>query len=178
MEKTYYIYEIPGVKIGCTYNLKKRIKKQGYVDYKILEQHTDIMEASKREIELQRKHGYKVDTIPYYKTLLIPTTEGCRKAGKLAGKRAVESGQLASVCSKGGKNGGKIQGKKNKESGQIVALGKASRKLTFEQAEEIREKFYKMDGGKMERYDTLAFQYNVSSSAIQFIIQNKTYTEK
>ena len=204
MEKKYYIYEIPGVKIGCTNNVKRRIEKQqGYTNYKVLEHHNDIMEASKREIELQRKYGYKVDTVPYYKTLLSPTTEGCRKAGKKAGKTAVESGQLASIASLGGK----IQGKKNKESGHILNLGKKygkingkkavesgqlasiqslggkiagklRRKLTFEQAEEIRKKFQKMDGGKVERYDTLAAEYNVSRTIILFIIQNKTYKEQ
>jgi hypothetical protein len=175
MEKKYYIYEIPGVKIGCTENVKRRVKKvQGYTNYKILETHTDIMEASKREIELQRKYGYKVDTVPYYKTLLIQTTEGCRKGGK----KNVESGQIVAL----GKKYGKINGKKAVESGQIVALGKIqgklNRKLTFEQAEEIRKKFTKMDGGKLVRYDTLAAEYNVSRTAIVFIIQHKRYKEQ
>jgi hypothetical protein len=162
MEKKYYIYEIPGVKIGCTWNVKRRVEKaQGYTDYKILEQHTDIMEASKREIELQKHYGYKVDKLPYYKTLLSGTDEGRSKAGIISGKKAAESGQLASIRGLGGKISGKLK-----------------RKLTFNQAQEIKEKFQKMDGGKMERYDTLAAEYNVSNTAIRYIIKNKTYTEK
>ena len=189
--KQYYIYEIPGVKIGCTENPKRRIETvQGYTNYKILEQHTDIIEASRREIELQKQYGYKVDTTPYYKIYEQSIKGGKknvesghianlgRKYGKLAGKKNKESGHMATIQSLGKKIGGKIQGKKNKESGQIAALGKSKRKLTFEQAEEIREKFYKMDGGKMERYNVLASQYNVSNSAIRYIIQNKSYTEK
>ena len=176
--KQYYIYEIPGVKIGCTNNVKRRVQQQKCTQYKVLETHTDVMEASKREIELQKQYGYSVDTIPYYQTLLNQTTEGCSKAGK----KAVESGQIAAL--------GKIQGKKNVESGHTASLGKkygkiygkingkANRKLTFNQAEEIREKFYKMDGGKLVRYDTLASEYNVSPSAIRFIIKNRTYTEQ
>ena len=185
--KTYYIYEIPGVKIGCTWNVERRVEKaQGYTNYKILEQHTDIYEASRREIELQKKYGYPVDRKPYWKTIKMASSGGKiggkknKESGHIAnlGKKSVESGHLARIASLGGKNGGKIQGKKNKESGHIANLGKLKRKLTFEQAEEIREKFYKMDGGKMERYDTLAAHYNVSSTAILNIIQNKTYTEK
>lgn len=58
----YYIYHIPGVKIGCTKNLKSRIKSQGFTEYEILEEHYDINLASDRERELQRKYGYDVDT--------------------------------------------------------------------------------------------------------------------
>jgi hypothetical protein len=57
----YYIYHIVGVKIGCTKNLKHRIKSQGFTEYEILEEHTDINLASDRERELQRKYGYQVD---------------------------------------------------------------------------------------------------------------------
>lgn len=57
----YYIYHIPGVKIGCTDNPKRRVKAQKYDYYEILEEHTDITIASKREIELQKQYGYAVD---------------------------------------------------------------------------------------------------------------------
>jgi hypothetical protein len=63
----YYIYHIPGVKIGCTNNLHRRLKtEQKANEFFILETHIDIYEASNREIELQKKYGYKIDTIPYY----------------------------------------------------------------------------------------------------------------
>jgi hypothetical protein len=64
----YKIYHIPGVKIGCSTNPKKRVKEQGYSDYEILEEYIDIYEVSDREIQLQKQYGYKVDTIPYWKS--------------------------------------------------------------------------------------------------------------
>ncbi len=66
--KTYYIYHIPGVKIGCTNTLKKRMKDQGFTSWEIIEEHTDIYEASDREIELQKQYGYEVDRIPYHES--------------------------------------------------------------------------------------------------------------
>jgi hypothetical protein len=54
----YYIYHIPGVKIGCSTNPKRRVEKQGYCDFELLESHTDIEVAAKREKELQSKFGY------------------------------------------------------------------------------------------------------------------------
>ena len=64
--KTYFIYEVPGVKIGCTTNPKHRIEEeQGFHNWIILEEHTDIVLASEREIQLQKEKGYKVDSRPY-----------------------------------------------------------------------------------------------------------------
>ena len=67
----YYIYHIPGKKIGVTRNLKNRVTLiQGYKEgeYEVLEQSDDIEYISDREIELQKSHGYKVD-IRKYKNL-------------------------------------------------------------------------------------------------------------
>ena len=61
---TYYLYHIPGKKIGVTSNLKDRVtKQQGYKsdEYEVLDQSEDIDYISKREIELQQSYGYKVD---------------------------------------------------------------------------------------------------------------------
>jgi len=58
----YYIYHIPGVKIGCTLNPKRRVTQQGYSEFEILEEHVDMQTASERERQLQRKYGYEVDT--------------------------------------------------------------------------------------------------------------------
>ncbi len=72
MSKIYYIYEIWGKKIGCAIDLERRIKAQAAFKggrYEVLEVHTDVMLVSQREIELQKQYGYRVDTIPYYKTL-------------------------------------------------------------------------------------------------------------
>ena len=64
--KKYYIYHIPGVKIGVSTEPNKRVKDQGYTEYDILEKHTDIYLVSDREQELQKEYGYKVDKNPYY----------------------------------------------------------------------------------------------------------------
>jgi len=61
---TYCIYHIPGKKIGVTTNPNDRItRQQGYDEheYEILEMSDDIDYISKREIQLQKKYGYKVD---------------------------------------------------------------------------------------------------------------------
>ena len=53
----YYLYEIPGKKIGVTCDIYNRVTvQQGYEDheYKILEMSEDIDYISDREIELQK----------------------------------------------------------------------------------------------------------------------------
>ena len=60
----YYIYHIPGKKIGVTRDLKDRVtQQQGYApdEYEVLESSEDIDYISNREIELQQSYGYKVD---------------------------------------------------------------------------------------------------------------------
>jgi|TARA_R100001463_G_scaffold9200_2_gene27655 NTP pyrophosphatase (non-canonical NTP hydrolase) len=67
----YYIYHIPGKKIGVTCDLNNRVTaQQGYApdEYEILETHEDIDVVSNRELELQKEYGYKVDH-RLYKTL-------------------------------------------------------------------------------------------------------------
>jgi len=64
----YYIYHIPGKKIGVTRNLNHRVTlMQGYkeTEYEVLEQSDDIDYISDREIELQKSYGYKVDLKKY-----------------------------------------------------------------------------------------------------------------
>ena len=61
---TYYLYHIPGKKIGVTRNLNKRVTQtQGYKpgEYEVLESSTDIDYISKKEIELQQSYGYRKD---------------------------------------------------------------------------------------------------------------------
>jgi hypothetical protein len=62
----YYIYHVPGIKIGCTENPDSRPKNQGYFEYQLLEAYENIYEASDREIYLQKLMGYPVDAVPYY----------------------------------------------------------------------------------------------------------------
>ena len=61
---TYYLYHIPGKKIGVTRNLEERVhKQQGYQEgeYAILAESKDITESSNLEIQMQKAFGYKVD---------------------------------------------------------------------------------------------------------------------
>ena len=64
----YYIYHIPGKKIGVTSNLINRVtKQQGYAlgEYEVLLSSKDINYISAKEIELQKSYGYKVDRQTY-----------------------------------------------------------------------------------------------------------------
>ena len=65
----YYIYEIPGIKVGCTNNIGRRIKHMGYDRYKILNTTRCINEASELEVYWQRKLGYKEDARTYLETV-------------------------------------------------------------------------------------------------------------
>ena len=64
----YYIYHIPGKKIGVTRNLNTRVTlTQGYApdEYEVLDQSDDIDYISEKEIELQKSYGYRVDRKKY-----------------------------------------------------------------------------------------------------------------
>ena len=65
---TYYIYHIPGKKIGVTRDLKKRVEEQqGYKpdEYNILMKSDNIDYVSEQELYWQKLFGYRVDEIPY-----------------------------------------------------------------------------------------------------------------
>ncbi len=67
-EIIYYLYHIPGKKIGVTRDLNNRVtKQQGYFpdEYEVLDHSNDIDYISKREIELQQSYGYKIDRVEY-----------------------------------------------------------------------------------------------------------------
>ena len=78
---TYFIYHIPGKKIGVTSDLNKRVTiTQGYSpdEYEVLDQSDDISYISKKEIELQKSYGYKIDRKLYknlFKKMKINVTE-------------------------------------------------------------------------------------------------------
>jgi len=66
----YYLYHIPGKKIGVTRDLNSRVTlQQGYRpdEYEVLLTSKDIDYISDKEIELQKSYGYKVDIKPYKK---------------------------------------------------------------------------------------------------------------
>ena len=65
---TYYLYHIPGKKVGVTTNLEERVhKQQGYYpgEYEIIETSDDIDFISAGEIIMQECYGYKVDEVLY-----------------------------------------------------------------------------------------------------------------
>ena len=60
----YYLYHIPGKKIGVTTNLEERVEnQQGYHrwEYEVIMSTEDIDFISEQEIKLQKLHGYRVD---------------------------------------------------------------------------------------------------------------------
>ena len=64
----YYIYHIPGKKIGVTRDLNKRVTvTQGYKkgEYEVLDSSEDIDYVSRKELELQYLYGYKIDRRSY-----------------------------------------------------------------------------------------------------------------
>jgi len=65
---TYYLYHIPGKKIGVTHDLHKRVtEQQGYEyhEFEILIESEDIDFISTMEIAYQKKYGYRVDETLY-----------------------------------------------------------------------------------------------------------------
>ncbi len=151
----YYIYHIPGEKIGLSQTPKDRVKAQGFTDYEILEEHLDGWFAGDRELELQRQYGYRVDNKHYMKVLEMQSIEASSR-------------------------GGKTQGLKLKNSGAISRLGKRTqfnnirRNVTYEQAAEIRTKHNGVYGDTKR----LAEEYKVSSATISRIVNNKQYTHE
>ena len=77
----YYIYHIPGKKIGVTRNLNNRVTlMQGYKpnEYEVLYSSEDVDYISEKEIELQKSYGYKVDRKLYknlFKKMKLNATE-------------------------------------------------------------------------------------------------------
>ena len=65
---TYFLYHIPGKKIGVTRNLNKRLTiQQGYFpgEYEVLDSSEDIQYISDQELALQLIYGYKIDRDSY-----------------------------------------------------------------------------------------------------------------
>lgn len=109
----YYIYHIEGIKIGCTKQPEIRVKEQGYKEFEILETHSDIKIASKRERELQKEYGYRVDNINYSQTINNQSLQGSIKGGKIAGNLNKENGHIQTLHLKAGNLGGKAAHKKH-----------------------------------------------------------------
>ena len=64
----YYIYHIPGKKIGVTRDLKYRVEEQqgyGPDEYHVLMKSSNIDFVSEQELYWQKQYGYRVDEVPY-----------------------------------------------------------------------------------------------------------------
>jgi hypothetical protein len=161
---TYYIYLIPGVKIGCTMDLEKRMNDQGFTEWDILWQQKGNYEfgwvAGDKEKELQELYGLPIDKNHYM------IARNARLKGTL---KAVETNrerghmQLISTFESRSR-GGKKSGLKPK-----IHL----RKLTYEQAEEIRKEYAIGNISQRE----LAKKYNSNHTTISKIIKRILYNE-
>jgi len=76
---TYYLYHIPGKKIGITRNLKDRVtRQQGYTadEYEVLLTSDDIDYISDKEIELQKSYGrMKLNPTDQTTTFPVPVSK-------------------------------------------------------------------------------------------------------
>lgn len=90
--KKHYIYEIKGVKVGCTKDVDYRIKMykgkytlEDLIVLEVLEDKTDI-EAGEIERQYQKKLGYLVDKVPYHKS-----KKGLSQKGKIGAEKCHET---------------------------------------------------------------------------------------
>tara|TARA_R110000772_G_scaffold233430_1_gene344988 strand:+ start:85 stop:510 length:426 start_codon:yes stop_codon:yes gene_type:complete len=114
--KTYYIYHILGIKIGCTSDLNRRMKQQGFTEWEILETHTNAQYAGDREKELQLEYGYPIDDNHY-----VTAVNNRRKFNKddmaKGGRNSItqlKSKITTETCAKGGRAGKGIPKPKTK----------------------------------------------------------------
>ena len=62
----YKIIHLIGIKIECVTDVIKYLDEYGHPHYEILEEHSNIYIASRREIELQKEHGYIHAKKPFF----------------------------------------------------------------------------------------------------------------
>jgi len=146
----YYIYHIPGVKIGCTSQLKIRMRKQGFTEWEILESYRNIYTASKREMELQKEYGLPIDDVPYWKSVKDKNRniEGKAKGGRIACEKLTYEQRA-----RGGRN------------------TKGNRKFNSEQIKEIRSKYIP----RKYTIKQLTKEYNCSYNTIVKIVKEISY---
>jgi len=154
----YYIYHIKGVKIGVSQNPERRVRRQGYSEFEILEEHTDIMKVSERERELQKEYGYRVDSVPFHITM--ERNENARQSnlGKPKGKAHMNKMQRAAKESK-------------LRVENMSKFNKTKRRLTYTDAQQIRSEY----ALGAFTYAQLGKMYGVHAVSIMNIIHNKTY---
>ena len=151
--KNYYIYHITGIKIGCTVNVPHRMREQGFTEWEHLETHTDIYEASNREIELQKEYGLPVDKVPYWQAVA--------NRYKLTKEDHSKGGQTS----------------------KSSIAGKMKRSITFELAQQIRSEYNNCGNLSSTTktglsQNELAAKYNTTRNVIAGIVQNRMYLEE
>ena len=158
-EFTIYYGTLPNGrdKIGVDSRYPTRIISQKLTNHRVLEVHTDVYEVSDREQELQRQHGVRVDKTPYYVTYF---------KNKNPEQRAKTSAALIGIKRNPSKEN---QSNAGKIGGSITA--KARRKLTMDQAREIRILY----ATGQYTFKSLGKKYGVDFRLISKVVHRKTY---
>jgi hypothetical protein len=122
----YYIYHIPEIKIGVSMDPTKRVQNQGYNSFEILEEHEDINIVSKREKELQRQYGYRVDGPDYSATVerSITAAKSTSVAKVNAARENVKKATIAAVLAGAPGKAGKANAEKHRECPHCGKQGK------------------------------------------------------
>jgi len=96
----YTLYHIKGKKWGCTNNLKKRLKRQGYSigDVYETETYNDIDTAADREKVLNLKYGYPWCDTQDYRKVVAKSRLGYQKAKHNPNFSSKESIDYARSC--------------------------------------------------------------------------------
>tara|TARA_R110000796_G_scaffold28190_8_gene77307 strand:- start:448 stop:858 length:411 start_codon:yes stop_codon:yes gene_type:complete len=133
------------------------MRDQGFTEWEILEEHNCIYEVSNREIQLQKDYGLPVDTVPYYISV--------QNRYKFTSEQAAYHGRI---------NGKALKDRVGSPIGGRASKGvprRANRKLTFEQAQEIRSKYIPRKYGLHK----LGKEYGVDYNLIFRIVNNLCY---
>lgn len=145
---TYYLYEIPGKKVGVTQNISRRQHEQKDMGrLMILGEYTDIYQVSEIERELQATKGYHIDKHPYWYTVTEQNRKSCTKEA-IAKQVANNDFRKASIGS--------------------------TRKFTTQQVIDIRKEYEESINLSANE---LAKRYNVSLYTMTSLIEGRKYSE-
>jgi hypothetical protein len=131
-------------------NPKNRVRKQGYSDFEIIEQHIDKNTAANREVELQKQYGYKVDKTKYNQVDYV-------EMGKIAGEYAKKTGHIQKIQKEGCKISASLprskkqleQAKKVQKIGGPIAWGLSRSEKQMQHAYRM-QKIGCVMGGKVQ----------------------------
>jgi hypothetical protein len=119
---------------------KRRVKVQGYTDFEILAECIDKKEAGELEAKLQKKYGYKLDTIQYHKGRYS-------WMGSKGGAKCVELGHTKKLQQIGHKISASLprteaqmeQARKVQKIGAKIAWSKPRTEAQMEQARKVQK---------------------------------------